>query len=111
MIKLVSCFRQVGGFLPVHRFPLPSNKIDRHDITEILLQVALKKKILTLTLHASYYSYGVLVLLSANTLSTITVFIVIHVYNNNKIYKDMESTELRIKKSKTGWFCLGLYGV
>ena len=97
MIKVVSCFRQVGGFLPVHRFPLPSNNIDPHDITK--------------TLHASYYSYGVLVLLSANTLSTITVFIVIHVYNNNKIYKDMESTELRIKKSKTGWFGLGLYGV
>jgi hypothetical protein len=84
-----------------------TNKTDHRDITGILL----KTKILTLTLHASYYSYGVLVLLSANTLSTITVFIVIHVYNNNKIYKDMESTELRIKKSKTGWFCLGLYGV
>jgi hypothetical protein len=48
---------------------------------------------------------------SSTTTPRITVFIVIHVYNNNKIYKDMESTELRIKKSKTGWFCLGLYGV
>ena len=37
MIKFVSHFRQVGGFL---RFP-PTNKTDRHDITEISLKVAL----------------------------------------------------------------------
>jgi len=40
VIKFVSGLRQVGGFL---RFPPVSsnNKTDRHDITEILLKVAL----------------------------------------------------------------------
>jgi hypothetical protein len=40
VIKFVSDLRQVGGFLRVLRFP-PPIKIDRHDITEILLKVAL----------------------------------------------------------------------
>jgi hypothetical protein len=40
IIKLVSDLRQVGGFLWVLRFPLPK-RTDRHDITEILLKVAL----------------------------------------------------------------------
>ena len=35
----VSELRQVGRFLRVLRFP--SNKTDRHDMTEILLKVAL----------------------------------------------------------------------
>ena len=39
-IKVVSDLRQVGGFLRVH--PVSStNKSDHHDITEILLKVAL----------------------------------------------------------------------
>ena len=42
-IKVVSDLRQVGGFLRVLRFP-PSIKTDRHDITEILLKVALNTK-------------------------------------------------------------------
>ena len=43
MIKFVSNLRQVGGFLPVPRFP-PGTAVsstyntDRHDITEILLK-------------------------------------------------------------------------
>jgi hypothetical protein len=44
VIKFVSDLRQVGGFLRVLRFPLDTNignKTDRHDITEILLNVAL----------------------------------------------------------------------
>ena len=40
VIKFVSDLRQVGGFLRVLLFP-PPIKIDRHDITEILLKVAL----------------------------------------------------------------------
>jgi hypothetical protein len=40
MIKFVSDFRHVGGFLQVLRFP-PTNKTHHHDITEILLKVAL----------------------------------------------------------------------
>jgi hypothetical protein len=43
VIKFVSDLRQVGGFLRVLRFPLDTNignKTDRHDITEILLNVA-----------------------------------------------------------------------
>jgi hypothetical protein len=40
VIKFVSDLRQVGGFLLVLGFPLPI-KTDRHDITEILLKVAL----------------------------------------------------------------------
>jgi hypothetical protein len=40
VIKLVSDLRQVGGFLRVLQFP-PNNKTDLHNITEILLKVAL----------------------------------------------------------------------
>jgi hypothetical protein len=40
VIKFVSDLRQVGGFLRVH--PVSStNKTERHDITELLLKVAL----------------------------------------------------------------------
>jgi hypothetical protein len=39
-IKFVSDLRQVGGFLWVLRFS-STNKTDRHDITDILLKVAL----------------------------------------------------------------------
>ena len=39
-IKFISDLRQVDGFLRVLRFP-PQNKIDRYNITEILLKVAL----------------------------------------------------------------------
>ena len=38
VIKFASDLRQVGGFLRVFRFPPPNC---RHDITEILLKVAL----------------------------------------------------------------------
>ena len=48
VIKFVNDLRQVGGFLNDLRqvggfllFTLPSNKTDSHDITEILLKVAL----------------------------------------------------------------------
>jgi hypothetical protein len=40
MIKFVSDLRQIGSFLWVLRFP-PPIKSDHHDITEILLKVAL----------------------------------------------------------------------
>ena len=40
VVKSVSDLRQVGGFLRVLWFP-PPMKTDRHDITEILLKVAL----------------------------------------------------------------------
>jgi hypothetical protein len=39
VIKFVSDLRQVGGFFRVRRSF--TNKTDRHDITEILLKVAL----------------------------------------------------------------------
>jgi hypothetical protein len=39
VIKFVSDLRQLGGFLQVLLFP--PNKTDRHDISEILLKVAL----------------------------------------------------------------------
>jgi hypothetical protein len=48
VIKFASDLRQVGGYLRVLRFPPPTNKTDRHDITEILLKVELN--IITLTL-------------------------------------------------------------
>jgi hypothetical protein len=48
VIQFISDLRQVGGFL---RFP-PLKKIDRHDITEILLKVALN--IITLTTENCY---------------------------------------------------------
>ena len=41
MIKSVSDLRHVGGFYGVLRFPLDTNKSDRHDVNEILLKVAL----------------------------------------------------------------------
>jgi hypothetical protein len=40
VIKFVSGLRQVGGFLRLLRFS-STNKTDHHDITEILLKVAL----------------------------------------------------------------------
>jgi hypothetical protein len=40
VIKFVSDLRQVGSFLRVLRFP-PPNETDGHDVTEILLKVAL----------------------------------------------------------------------
>jgi hypothetical protein len=40
VIKFVSDLRQFGGFLRVLRFP-PPIKTDRHDITEVLLKMAL----------------------------------------------------------------------
>ena len=49
VIKFVSDLRQVVGFLRVLRFPL-KYKTDRHDMTEILLKVALNIITLTLTL-------------------------------------------------------------
>jgi len=52
LIKFVSHLRQAGGFLRV--LPVSStNKTDRHDITEILLKVALN----TITLISSIISY------------------------------------------------------
>ena len=49
VIKFVSDVRQIGGFL---QFPSPiNNKADHHDITEILLKVALNIKTLTLFQH------------------------------------------------------------
>ena len=47
-IKFVSDLRQVSGFLGVLRFP-PPIKTDRHDITEILLKVALNTITLIIT--------------------------------------------------------------
>ena len=38
MIKLVSDLRQVGGFLCIGTPVSSTNKTDRHDITEILLE-------------------------------------------------------------------------
>ena len=38
VIKIVSDLRQVGGFF---RFPPPNKKTDSHDITEMVLTVAL----------------------------------------------------------------------
>ena len=47
VIKFVSDFRQVGGFLLVLQFP-PPIKTDCHNITEILLKMALDTITLTL---------------------------------------------------------------
>ena len=49
-LKIVSDLRQVVGFFPVSF----TNKPDRHDITEILLKVALNT--ITIT-HSFYYRY------------------------------------------------------
>jgi hypothetical protein len=60
-IKFVSDLRKVGGFLGFLRFP-PSIKTDRHDITEMLLKVALntiKQTAIntTATKRSRYWSY------------------------------------------------------
>ena len=47
VIKFVSELRQVSGFLLVLFFFSSFNKTDRHDITEILLKVALNTITLT----------------------------------------------------------------
>jgi len=57
VIKFVSELRQICGFLtgnPVSS----SNKTDRHDITEILLKVALN----TLTLSPEWPGYNIILL-------------------------------------------------
>jgi hypothetical protein len=54
VIKFVSDLWQVGGFLWDLRFVSSTNKTDRHDITEILLNVALNT--LTLTMYISLIS-------------------------------------------------------
>ena len=41
VIKFVRYLRQVGGFLRVLRFPPPIKLLDCHDVTDILLKVAL----------------------------------------------------------------------
>ena len=53
MIKFVSDLRKVGGFIQELRFPQPI-KTDRHDITEILLKVALN----TITLNPNNRDAG-----------------------------------------------------
>ena len=54
VIKFVSDSRQVGGFLWVLRFH-PSIKLDRHDINEILLKMALTTITLTLNCQSTWY--------------------------------------------------------
>jgi len=49
VIKFVSDLRQVGGFLP-GTLVSSTNKTDRHDITEILMKMALNTMNLKLTL-------------------------------------------------------------
>ena len=49
MIKFVSDLRQVGAFLWVLQFS-STNKTDRHNITEILLKVALNTTTVTFSL-------------------------------------------------------------
>ena len=53
VIKFLSDLRQVGGFFP--GTPVSStNKIDRHNITEIFLKVALNTITLTLILTGTH---------------------------------------------------------
>jgi hypothetical protein len=49
VLKFVSDLWQICGFLWILRFPPPIKKTDHHDITEILLKVALNTIFLTLT--------------------------------------------------------------
>ena len=52
-IKFVSDLRKVGGCSPCTPV-CPYNKTERHDITEILLEVARNTKTLALTLYSLY---------------------------------------------------------
>ena len=52
VIKFVGVLRQASGFLWVFQFP-PSNRTDCHDLTEILLKVAINTTTLTLYYDAS----------------------------------------------------------
>ena len=56
VIKFVGDLRQMGGFLQALLFP-PPNKTDNHDITEILLKVALNTIILILKQWSSKCLY------------------------------------------------------
>ena len=53
--KFVSDLRQVGCFLWVIRFPPPKKKTDCHDISEILLKVALNTITLTMWLEKKWH--------------------------------------------------------
>jgi len=56
-IIFVSDLRQVGGFLQVLWFT-STNKTDIHDVAEILLNVALKSIILTITPTNALHEYN-----------------------------------------------------
>ena len=57
MIKFVSDLRQVGGFFP--GTPVSStNKTDHHDITEIVLKVALNTTTPAVLIYATYQKGG-----------------------------------------------------
>jgi hypothetical protein len=56
VIKFVRNLRQVSGFIRVLRFS-PPIQTDHHDITEILLNVKLNTKSLTLILITTPYIY------------------------------------------------------
>ena len=64
MIKFVSNFRQVGGLLRLLQVP-STNNTDRHDITEILLKVALNtinqpRRIGNINMKITYFCiYGI----------------------------------------------------
>jgi hypothetical protein len=57
VIKFISDFRQIGGFLWVLRFLPSTNETDCHDITDILLKVALNTITLSLYLLETLYSF------------------------------------------------------
>ena len=73
VIKFVSDFWQVGDFLQILRFP-PVIKLSRHDITEILLNVALNTILPTLTLNCDlhyrvYFTKSMVIKLNINAIS------------------------------------------
>ena len=65
-IKFVSDLRQVGGFLQVSS----TCKTDSHDITEILLKVALNTITLTPPLLPDSWSYGTSQMLQLSVLTS-----------------------------------------
>ena len=59
VVKYVSDLRQAGGFLRILRFPPPQT--DRHDITKILLKVALNTKTYIVTFSIQLSKLGLFI--------------------------------------------------
>ena len=103
--------RQVSGFLQVLRFS-DTNKTDRHDITEILLKVALNTINLNQPHFKLYYTGGHLgfpdqVTWSFLVLKSALAFVTFsHILHNNNVWKDADMQSGLLCQSRVNFVML-----